>query len=126
MAEIDEFRGRRVLIVEDDMLIAITIEDMLLEFGCAVTGPINTLAGAMALAVGESAIDTAILDIDLNGVPVFPFADILRARGVPIIFSTGYADPELPSEHRGCPVLQKPFRASNLEAALRHVLARAA
>jgi DNA-binding response OmpR family regulator len=121
----DDLRGRRVLIVEDDMLIAIMIEDMLLDLGCAALGPINTLPGALALATEEASIDLAILDIDLNGVPVFPVADVLQARGVPVVFSTGYGDTELPFRHRDCKVLHKPFRARNLAATVREALGKA-
>ncbi len=118
MPAADAFQGRRILIVEDDMLIAIMIEDMLVDLGCTVAGPANTLSEALALAEADHAIDVAMLDIDLNGVPVFPVADILRARGVPIVYSTGFGGATIPPADRGCPVLQKPFRAGGLDAAL--------
>jgi DNA-binding response OmpR family regulator len=122
MADVDTFHGRRILIVEDDMLIAIMLEDMLLDLGCVVIGPINTLQGALALAAEEAHIDAAMLDIDLGGVPVFPVADVLRARGVPLIYSSGYGSAQIPAEDRGAAVLHKPFRARNLEAALHATL----
>ena len=100
------------------MLIAIMIEDMLLDLGCTVAGPANTLSEALDLAETDHAIDVAMLDIDLDGVPVFPVADVLRARGVPIVYSTGFGGATIPPEDGGCPVLQKPFRASGLDAAL--------
>ena len=119
----DAIHGRRILVVEDDMMIAILIEDMLLDLGCAVAGPCNTLAGALALAGAPEPIDAAILDIDLDGVAVFPVADVLRARGVPIIYSTGFGGAALPPQDAACPVLQKPFRARAFEATLRAALA---
>jgi DNA-binding response OmpR family regulator len=115
--------GHRVLIVEDDMMIAMMIEDMLRDLGCLVTGPVNTLAGALDLARGGDAFDAAILDVNLRGEPVFPVADALRARGVPVIFSTGYGETALREADMGCAVLTKPFHASELIAALAAALA---
>ena len=125
MTDASAFTGRRILVVEDDMLIAIMIEDMLLDLGCTVAGPANTLSEAMALADRDRGIETAMLDIDLNGVPVFPVADILRARGVPIVYTTGFGEAAIPTEDRGCAVLHKPFRAKTLETALLAALERA-
>ena len=71
---------------------------------------------------GEAEIDAALLDINLGGQPVFAIADALRARGVPTIFSTGYGESGLRDVDRGAPVLQKPFRAADLETALKTAL----
>ena len=124
MSVVDDVQGRRVLIVEDDMLIAIMMEDLLQDLGCVVVGPINTLAGALALAAGGGPIDAAFLDIDLDGAPVFPVAEVLRARGVPLLYATGHGGAALPAEDAGAVVLQKPVRARALEAALREALRR--
>jgi CheY-like chemotaxis protein len=115
-------KGRRVLVVEDEMMIAMLVEDMLGELGCTVIGPAHALAPALALACDEVEIDAALLDINLGGQPVFAIADALRARGVPMIFSTGYGESGLREIDRGAPVLQKPFRANDLEAALNTAL----
>jgi len=110
--------GRRVLLVEDEAMIAMLLEDMLGDLGCEVVGPAYALKSALALAAGEGPIDVAILDINLAGRPVFEVADALRARHVPMIFSSGYGDRGLREVDRGAPVLGKPFRAGDLAAAL--------
>ena len=115
-------QGRRVLVVEDEMMIAMLVEDMLGELGCTVIGPAHAVPAALDLASTAPDIDAALLDINLGGQPVFAIADALRARGVPMIFSTGYGESGLRDVDRGAPVLQKPFRANDLEAALNAAL----
>ena len=124
MDENEALRGRRVLVVEDEMMIAMLVEDMLTDFGCVVVGPAHRLDDAMEVVRAESRIDVALLDMNLAGEPVFALADALRAKGVPAIFATGYADPGLREIDRGAPVLQKPFRASELASALGEALRR--
>jgi CheY-like chemotaxis protein len=123
MAESSSLAGRRVLVVEDEMMIAMLVEDMLSELGCTVVGPAHALDAALNLAQTELALDAALLDVNLGGQPVFAVADALRARGVPAIFSTGYGDAGLRDVDRGAPVLQKPFRAGDLAKALSAALA---
>ena len=118
----EPLQGRRILVVEDEMMIAMLVEDMLGELGCTVVGPAHALPAALELASGATEIDAALLDINLGGQPVFAIADALRARGVPMIFSTGYGESGLRDVDRGMPVLQKPFRASDLAAALNAAL----
>lgn len=122
MADPPVLAGRRILVVEDEMMIAMLVEDMLLELGCAVVGPVHALADALALALSETGLDAALLDVNLSGQPVFPVADALREKGVPAIFSTGYGDAGLRDIDRGSPVLQKPFRAGDLARALGEAL----
>ena len=117
------FAGRRVLVVEDEMMIAMLVEDMLAELGCSVVGPAHALDVALNLARTEQGIDAALLDVNLGGQPVFAVADALREKGVPAIFSTGYGDAGLRDVDRGSPVLQKPFRAHDLARALNEALA---
>lgn len=114
--------GRRILVVEDEMMIAMLVEDMLEELGCTVVGPAHAVEPALALASNGEVIDAALLDVNVAGQPVFAIADALRAKGVPMIFSTGYGEAGLRPEDRGAPVLQKPFRASDLAAALTKAL----
>jgi len=109
--------GLRVLVVEDEMLVAMLLEDMLSDFGCSIVGPAPTIGEALPLAM-EAEIDAAVLDLNLGGQPIFPVADALRARGVPYIFASGYGDSGLSDAHRGAPMLQKPFRQADLEKAL--------
>lgn len=118
----EPFSGRRVLVVEDEVMIAMMVEDMLADLGCEVVGPAHTLAAALELARGDARIDAALLDVNLGGQPAFPIADALRARDVPIIFCTGYGQTGLRDVDRGGPVLQKPYRAADLRSALRQAL----
>jgi CheY-like chemotaxis protein len=114
MNENDGLKGRRVLVVEDEMMIAMLVEDMLADLGCSVVGPAHGLQAAMDLAEDSTELDAALLDVNLAGQPVFAVADVLRARNVPIIFCTGYGDAGLRDADRGAPVLQKPYRAKDL------------
>jgi CheY-like chemotaxis protein len=123
MADMPVLAGRRVLVVEDEMMIAMLVEDMLTDLGCAVVGPAHALDTALDLARTEIGLDVALLDVNLGGQAVFPVADALRAKGVPAIFSTGYGDAGLRDIDRGAPVLQKPFRAGDLARALSEALA---
>ena len=125
MSESPALRGRRVLVVEDEMMIAMLVEDMLAELGCSVVGPAHALEAALDLARTEVEIDAALLDVNLAGQPVFAVADALRAKGVPAIFSTGYGDAGLRDVDRGAQVLQKPFRAGDLARALAEALSAA-
>lgn len=106
-------RRLRILVVEDEMLVAMNIEDMLLDLGHEVAGIASRLAPALALA-GEASIDAAMLDVNLAGENSFPVADLLAARGIPFVFATGYGPQGIEERHRGRPLLQKPFRASDL------------
>src|SRR3546814_9846381 len=83
--------GLRILVVEDELLVALELEMMLIGLGCDVVGPASRLEKAMQLAAAE-AIDGAILDVNLRGRPVYPVATALKARGIPFLFSTGYRD----------------------------------
>lgn len=102
-----------MLLVEDEFLIALGIEQTLLGFGCHIVGPVPRLNQAVALAQTES-LDGAVLDVNLNGTPVFPVATTLRARGIPFILTTGYEAAALPEAFRDCPRLRKPFSAEEL------------
>jgi CheY-like chemotaxis protein len=118
----DTLAGRRVLLVEDEAMIAMLLEDMLGDLGCHVVGPAYAIGHALELAAAPEAIDVAILDVNLGGRPVFEVADALRAHRVPMIFSTGYGEAGLRKVDRGAPVLGKPFRTEDLATALRQAL----
>ena len=122
MADTSTLVGRRILVVEDEMMIAMLVEDMLAELGCSVVGPAHALDVALNLARTEQGLDAALLDVNLGGQPVFAVADALREKGVPAIFSTGYGDAGLRDVDRGSQVLQKPFRAGDLAKALNAAL----
>jgi len=113
--------GRRVLLVEDEMLVAWLLQDMLADLGCAVVGPAARVNQALAIIAAEQ-VDLAVLDINLNGQTSYAIADALTARGVPFVFSTGYAKDRLAEDYRAFPVLQKPFHESELGRALETLL----
>jgi CheY-like chemotaxis protein len=123
MQDNEGLEGRRVLVVEDEMMIVMLIEDMLADLGCTVVGPAYGVAAALELVERTSNLDIALLDVNLAGQPVFAVADALRARKVPMIFCTGYGDAGLRAEDRGSPVLQKPYRAKDLADSLSALLA---
>ena len=110
-------RRLRILIVEDEMLVAMNIEDMLLDLGHEIAGMAARLDAALALA-SDTQIDLALLDVNLAGDQSFPVADLLATRGVPFLFATGYGIQGIEERHRGRPVLQKPFRAADLAEAI--------
>ena len=112
-----DLAGLRVLVVEDEMMVSMLIEDMLEDLGCKVVGPASRLDEALALA-GEAELDCAVLDVNLGGQSIFPRADFLRAKGAPFAFATGYGDAGLRDVDKGSPVLQKPFRETDLARVL--------
>ena len=117
MTDTTKLQGLRVLIVEDEMMVSMLIEDMLSDLGCIVVGPAARLDEAIEL-VNAGGIDCAVLDVNLGGQPIFPLADLLREKGRPFAFATGYGDAGLREVDRGSPVLQKPFREGDLARVL--------
>lgn len=101
--------GRRVLVVEDDFLLAQDLLEELLRCGAQVMGPVATVADALALL--ESSLDPsmAILDIKLGNELVYPVADALRARGVPFLFATGYDPGAIPTAYADVTLAPKPM-----------------
>ena len=108
---------RRVLVVEDEMLIGMLLEDMLSDLGHEVAAIVPRLKEALA-AVDRETYDLAILDVHLHGESAFPVAEALIAKGTPFVFATGYGERGLPENYRGRPVLQKPFAKDDLERVL--------
>jgi CheY-like chemotaxis protein len=113
--------GRKVLVVEDEMIVVWLLEDMLVDLGCAIVGPANSVNQALAMIDAE-AFDAAVLDVNLDGQMSYPVADALTARGMPFVFSTGYDKDTLRDGYRTFPVLQKPFHRSELGDALAKLL----
>lgn len=118
-----DLQGIRVLLVEDQMIVAMQVEDILHAAGCEVVGPVGTLQAAITLAHAE-VLDAAVLDINLDGEKVYPAAEELQARGIPFILATGYGDAALPEKWRNRPRLSKPYRREQLEQLLRSVAGR--
>lgn len=111
-------RRRRVLVVEDEMLVAMLVEDLLGELGFEVAAICTHLDEALRLAASEM-VDFVVLDVNLDGKRSFPVADILRARGIPFVFATGYGAKALEAEYANVPTLAKPFMIGDLERVLK-------
>ena len=109
----------RILIVEDEIIVAMFLEDLLTDFGYEVAGVVSHLDDAIA---HPADYDLAVLDVHINGRPVFDFADRLAARGTPFVFATGYGPRGIPDRHAGRPVLQKPFQPQELKWTLSQAL----
>lgn len=106
--------GLRVLVVEDELLVALMLEDMLAELGHEVAAIASDLGKALRLA-SDGRFDLAILDVNLSGSYVYPVADKLSERGIPFAFASGYGQQSLDERHRHRPTLQKPFEESGLK-----------
>jgi CheY-like chemotaxis protein len=102
-------RGRRILVVEDEYIVAEDLCRELVEQGAEVAGPVPTVARALALLAADRLIDGAILDVNLRGEMVFPVADALLYRGTPFLFATGYDTETLPKAYARVPCCEKPF-----------------
>jgi CheY-like chemotaxis protein len=109
---------RKVLIVEDEWIIALDLKISIERKGYQAVGPAPTVAMAIEL-VETSAVDGAILDVKLFQENSFPVADLLHKRKIPFVFATGYSPGELPEQYDGVAVLGKPHDDRELSAALR-------
>jgi DNA-binding response OmpR family regulator len=106
--------GRRILVVEDEALIALFTTDLLTKAGYAVIGPADRLETGLELARNET-FDAALLDVNLDGAVVWPIAELLVARGIPFVLLSGYgAALDLPAFCRHAPCLAKPARRNQL------------
>ena len=107
---------RRVMVAEDSLLILVALEILFEQHGISISGQASTVAEAQAL-VELGNFDIAVLDVNLHDEMVFPVADLLRQRGIPTIFTTGYAPSEmLPTRFADIPIIQKPYDADALMA----------
>jgi CheY-like chemotaxis protein len=115
--------GRRVLVVEDEALVAMMVEDILIDAGCVVVDTVGTLKKALMTAQDQTIdLDCAVLDVNLGGEKVFPVADALESRGIPFIFATGYGVAGIEQRFEGVTVLGKPYQRESLESALARAL----
>jgi len=103
---------RTVMLVEDEMYLAMMLQDVLEDAGYTVVFA-SRVEQALELAA-SAAIDAAILDINVDGSEVFPVAEALIARGIPFVFASGYGDRRLPAAHASAPTLQKPYRPATV------------
>ena len=112
MEQRDKLSRLKVLIVEDEPLVAMDVEHMLADSGCTVIGPATSLKQALRL-INEEAVDGAVLDVNLRGEMVFPLADALAGQAIPFVYVTGYGKLLRACNH-GRPVLQKPYSKDQL------------
>jgi CheY-like chemotaxis protein len=112
--------GRRVLVVEDEMLVLIMIEDMLADLGCKSVTSAATVDRALAL-INAQVFDVAMLDMNLNGSDSHVVGEALAARGIPFFYSTGNTSRSLRDGYSDRPVLKKPFKYEELAAILTRV-----
>jgi DNA-binding response OmpR family regulator len=113
--------ARRVLVVEDELLVALDIESIVTEAGMVVIGPASTAAEALRL-IDTTTFDAALIDANLNGEPIDEVAAALGERTIPFAYVTGYGRESLPAAHPA-PIVTKPFDAAQLLAAVRQLLA---
>jgi len=113
--------SKRVLIVEDELMIRMLLEDMLAELGYAVAASATRLDEALSIA-SSGDFDVAILDVNLEGQASSPVADVLATRGTPFLFATGYGQRGLPEHYRNRPTLKKPFQIESLRRMLHDML----
>jgi CheY-like chemotaxis protein len=118
--EVMALQGLRVLVVEDEPMLSLALQDMLADLGCEVVGAAGRLESALALAVDRT-FDVAVLDINIGGHRIDPVAEAIAARGLPILFVTGYGRAGRP-QHVAGPVLDKPYEVGDLARGLTQAL----
>ena len=110
-------RKHRILVVEDEAMISMLLEDMVLDCGGEIVGPAAKFDDALELAP-KAEFGVAVLDLNLNGTLSYPIAEVIRERGIPVIFATGYGADGLLDRFRDCPTLQKPFSQQDFAEAV--------
>ena len=113
--------AKRILVVEDELMIRMLLEDMLQDLGYTIVAEAGRIEEALQAATTAD-IDIAILDVDLSGQPIAPVAEALAARGTPFVFATGYGERGLPEPYRDRPMLKKPFQLEGLKQTLEAAL----
>ncbi|HEX8842281.1 MAG TPA: response regulator [Sphingomicrobium sp.] len=120
-----ELEGKRILLVEDSPVVGPFTADLLQDLGCEVVGPAPNMAAAREL-IEQARFDAAMVDVHIRGERVFPLCEALEARGVPFIFTSGYADWTMPEKWRDRPRLQKPYTIDDVREALAGLLGASA
>jgi len=110
--------GLRILVVEDEMLVALLVEDYLYDNGCEVVGPAATLSEALRMARTES-FHAAVMDVNIGGEKAYPVAEALEGLGIPFLFVSGYGQSAVPASHPHWRVCAKPFRGEDMVKMLR-------
>ena len=117
----EKLAGRRVLVVEDEAVLAMLVESALQDLGATVLGPCARVAEALQMA-GHEALDIALLDVNLAGERVFPVAEMLDRRGVPFLLLSGYGQDAVPRDRTHWHALSKPFKMADVVARLSGLL----
>jgi CheY-like chemotaxis protein len=112
-----DLAGRRILLVEDSPVVGPFTADLLADLGCEVVGPAPSMAAARELIEGD-AFDAAIMDVHIRGERVFPLCEMLEAKGVPFVLTSGYADWTMADKWQDRPRLRKPYRIHDERSAL--------
>ena len=107
----------RILIIEDQIILALHVADVLEDIGCEPVGPFSSVSAGLPVALNDR-LDAALLDVYLSDQTVKPIADILRSRGIAYAFMTAFTRLHLPEAHRARPFLCKPFTDRQLRAAV--------
>lgn len=115
--------GLRLLLVEDEYVLAVGLSDTLTDLGADVLGPVATVSDALALIGAVPEIDAAILDVNIGNEVVYPVADALTERGVPFFFATANSRADLPERFHAVGLCQKPFNVEEFRRALDHLRA---
>lgn len=113
--------GLRILVVEDEILVAMILEEMLRDLGCEVIGPKGSVSSALE-AIEQQNFDAVILDVNLKGERAEPVANALADHGIPFIFASGYSRPDLPARFASRPFLRKPYESATLAEILKTTL----
>ena len=117
--------GLRVLVVDDEALVAMLLEDMRADLGCEVVGVAGRVDQALRMVADPALVfDVAVLDVNVAGESVTPVAEAAQARGATLVFATGYGQSGVPEPFRGRPTLQKPFGFNDVTARLREACGR--
>ena len=110
-------RKHRILVVEDEAMVSMLLEDMVLDCGGEIVGPVARFNDALELA-HQAEFGVAVLDLNLNGTLSYPIAEVIRERGIPVIFATGYGADGVLDRFSDCPTLQKPFSQQDFAGAV--------
>ncbi|HEX6660540.1 MAG TPA: response regulator [Sphingomicrobium sp.] len=120
-AETDSLKAKRILVIEDSPVVAPFTVDVLEDLGCTVVGPAPNMASAREL-IEEETFDAALMDIHIRDERIFPLCEMLAAKGVPFVLTSGRADWNIPEKWEDRPRLQKPYTMAEVEQALAKVL----
>ena len=110
-------RKHRILVVEDEAMVSMLLEDMVLDCGGELVGPVARFDDALELA-HKAEFGVAVLDLNLHGTLSYPIAEVIRERGIPVIFATGYGADGVLDRFSDCPTLQKPFSLEDFAEAV--------